>query len=72
MLHMNDPDLFKIQQVSLKHNLIAVIVFVTEDQSELRLCLCFTCSCIKRNHTYIQIILIQCDKSSDRIMCAID
>lgn len=34
---MNNTDLFKVQQISLKHNLIAVPALVTENQKEMSL-----------------------------------
>lgn len=34
---MNNTDLFKVRQISLKHNLIAVPVLVTENQKEMSL-----------------------------------
>lgn len=37
MWQMNNTDLFKVQLISLKHNLIAVLVLVTENQKEMSL-----------------------------------
>ena len=55
MWHMNNTDLFKVQQISLKHNLIAVPVLVTENQKEMRLCLPF------RNSWYKEKLYIYTD-----------